>query len=231
MESPWAAAIPAAHPSPVPVVRRTTRNQVTGRRRRPDQPPLGLRPVGRLAFTGFWTFVAMLAPVLFVSGPDRFGLSIGLLVLLAGVAVFFLSLRRLNRQMVAAKERELSWARDLFVRAFEPVRAEETLEALSGSPASSARPRPWRNAPSASRSGCSTRGCSPESWPSVRQWPPPSLLGSSSHRSGSSLTPSWRTHNPEVAGSNPARAISEVAGRRKGPGGPAPFPLRPLIPA
>jgi hypothetical protein len=86
--------------------------------------------VGRLAFTGFWTFVAMLAPVLFVSGPDRFGLSIGLLVLLAGVAVFFLSLRRLNRQMVAAKERELSWARDLFARAFEPVRAEETLEAL-----------------------------------------------------------------------------------------------------
>jgi hypothetical protein len=86
--------------------------------------------VGRLAFTAFWTFVVLLAPVVLSSVPDRFGLTFGLLVLLAGVAVFFLSLRRLNRQMVTAKQRELRWARDLYARAFEPVRVEGTLEAL-----------------------------------------------------------------------------------------------------
>lgn len=96
----------------------------------PGDRSLGLQPVGRLAFTAFWTFVALLAPVLLSSVQDRFGLSIGLLVLLAGIAVFFLSLRRLNRQMVTAKQRELEWARDLYAQAFEPVREAGTLEAL-----------------------------------------------------------------------------------------------------
>jgi hypothetical protein len=96
----------------------------------PGDRSLGLRPVGRLAFTGFWTFVAALAPLLVATGPDRFGLSVGLLVLLGGVAAFFLSLRRLNRQMVAAKERELTWVRYLYAQAFRPVREAGTLEAL-----------------------------------------------------------------------------------------------------
>ena len=96
----------------------------------PSDRSLGLQPVGRLAFTAFWTFVTLLTPLLLSSVPDRFGLAIGLVVLLAGVAVFFLSLRRLNRQMVAAKQRELRWARDLYVQAFEPVRKAGTLKAL-----------------------------------------------------------------------------------------------------
>jgi len=96
----------------------------------PGDRSLGLQPVGRLAFTAFWTFVVLLVPVLLSSVPDRFGLTFGLLVLLAGVAVFFLSLRRLNRQMVIAKQRELEWARHLYAQAFEPVRAAGTLETL-----------------------------------------------------------------------------------------------------
>jgi hypothetical protein len=101
----------------------------------PGDRSLGLRPVGRLAFTGFWTFVALLAPLILAPFlisrvPDFLGLSVGLVVLLAGLAAFFLSLRRLNRQMVAAKQRELGWARGLYEQAFRPVREEGTLEAL-----------------------------------------------------------------------------------------------------
>lgn len=92
----------------------------------PADRSLGLRPLGALAFTGFWTFVSALAPILLASG----GLTMGVLILLAGVAAFFLSLRRLNRQMVAAKQQELAWARRLYAQAFRPVREEGTLEAL-----------------------------------------------------------------------------------------------------
>ena len=43
MESPWGAAIPAAHPSPVSVVRRRPATKCLAGRRRPDQPPAGGR--------------------------------------------------------------------------------------------------------------------------------------------------------------------------------------------
>jgi hypothetical protein len=105
-------------------------------RRRLDLRPnlgdrsLGLRPLGKLAFTGFWAFVAVLAPLVVATVSNRLGLLVGLLVLLAGVAAFFLSLRRLNRQMAAAKHKEIAWARHLYAQAFEPVRKEGTLEAL-----------------------------------------------------------------------------------------------------
>jgi hypothetical protein len=96
----------------------------------PADRSLGLRPLGAVAFTGFWTFVGALAPLLLASGRNRLGLGLGLLVLLAGVAAFFLSLRRLNRQMVAAKQRELAWTRRLYAQALQPVREEGTLETL-----------------------------------------------------------------------------------------------------
>jgi hypothetical protein len=51
-------------------------------------------------------------------------------VLVAGVALFFLSLRRLNRQMMAVKQRELERARNLCSQAYQPVREEPTLEML-----------------------------------------------------------------------------------------------------
>lgn len=91
---------------------------------------LGLRPLGKLAFTGFWTFISAFAPLVLSSASNRLGITIGLVVLLGGVAVFFLSLRRLNRQMVAAKQREVEWARHLYEQALQPVRKGGTLEAL-----------------------------------------------------------------------------------------------------
>ena len=44
--------------------------------------------------------------------------------------MFFLSLRRLHRQMADVKAAELTVARDLYAQAYEPVRVARTLEAL-----------------------------------------------------------------------------------------------------
>jgi hypothetical protein len=98
----------------------------------PGDRSLGLRPIGRLAFTGFWTFVVLLSSLVVSAAANQLGLVIGLLVLLVGVALFFLSLRRLNRQMVAVKQGQIAWAQHLYAQAFEPVREAETLEAVVG---------------------------------------------------------------------------------------------------
>jgi hypothetical protein len=96
----------------------------------PADRSLGLRPLGRLAFVGFWTFVLALAPLVLTTASNQLGLTLGVLLLLTGVGTFFLSLRRLNRQMLAAKQRELEWARYLYGEAFKPLQEERTLEVL-----------------------------------------------------------------------------------------------------
>jgi hypothetical protein len=91
---------------------------------------LGLRPVGTLAFTGFWMLLGSVGPLVLTNFSDIPGVIVGIGVLVAGVGLFFLSLRRLNRQMVAVKQRELERARDLYRQAYQPVRDEPTLEVL-----------------------------------------------------------------------------------------------------
>jgi hypothetical protein len=91
---------------------------------------LGLRPVGGLAFTGFWMLLGSVAPLVLTSFSDLPGVVVGVCVLAAGVGLFFLSLRGLNRQMVAAKQRELERALDLYRQAYQPVHEEPTLAVL-----------------------------------------------------------------------------------------------------
>ena len=91
---------------------------------------LQLRPFGGIAFTGLWLLLIWLVPVLLTALEDVVGVMIGVLVLAGALATFFLSLLRLHRQMVKAKEGELALARDLYAQAYEPVRQEGTLEAL-----------------------------------------------------------------------------------------------------
>jgi hypothetical protein len=91
---------------------------------------LGLRPVGRLAFTSFWMLFGSVGPLVLTGISDVPGVIVGIGVLVAGVGLFFLSLRRLNRQMVAVKQRELERAIDLYRQAYQPVRDEPTLEVL-----------------------------------------------------------------------------------------------------
>lgn len=92
---------------------------------------LGLRPVGRLAFTGFWTLFGIVGPLLLTGFTDLPGVLVGSAVLVAGIGLFFLSLRRLNRQMVAVKQRELDRALDLYTTAYQQLRRDPSLEVLA----------------------------------------------------------------------------------------------------
>jgi hypothetical protein len=91
---------------------------------------LGLRRVGSLAFTGFWMLLGSVGPLVLTNLSDLPGVTVGVGVLVAGVGLFFLSLRRLNRQMVAIKQRALERALDLYGQAYQPVWVEPTLEML-----------------------------------------------------------------------------------------------------
>jgi hypothetical protein len=93
-------------------------------------PDLGLGPLGGVAFTGLWMLLAWLVPVVLTGVPDVVGFAIGISVLAAGLAVFFLSLVRLHRQMVGVKAAELAVARELYAQAYEPVRRARTIEVL-----------------------------------------------------------------------------------------------------
>ena len=91
---------------------------------------LGLRPLGGVAFTALWMLLAWLVPLVLTGLPDVVGVAAGVVVLAAGLAAFFLSLYELHLQMVAVKQAELALARDLYARAYEPVRTSPTLETL-----------------------------------------------------------------------------------------------------
>jgi hypothetical protein len=108
---------------------RLGRGHLTSEAYRGDRS-LGLRSVGRLAFTGFWMLIGTVGPLVITNSSDVPGLVIGICVLVAGVGLFFLSLRRMNRQMVTVKQRELQRALDLYRLAYEPVRDEPSLDVL-----------------------------------------------------------------------------------------------------
>jgi hypothetical protein len=93
-------------------------------------PGLGLQPLGGVASTGLWMLLVWLVPVLLTGLPDIVGAVIGMLVLGAALATFFLSMLGLHRQMVDVKNSELALARELYARAYQPVHASPTLEVL-----------------------------------------------------------------------------------------------------
>jgi hypothetical protein len=91
---------------------------------------LGLRPVGRLAFTGFWMLFGTVAPLVVTGFTDLPGVVIGIGVLVVGIGLFFASLQGMHRQMAAVKQRELDNALDLYQQAYDQVREQPTLEVL-----------------------------------------------------------------------------------------------------
>jgi hypothetical protein len=93
---------------------------------------LGLRPLGGVAFMGLWMLLAWLVPVLLTGLPDVVGVVIGVVVLCAALAAFFLSLLRLHRRMLEVKDSELAIARELYAEAYEPVRTAPTSKRSSG---------------------------------------------------------------------------------------------------
>jgi hypothetical protein len=95
----------------------------------PQDRSLGLAPVGGLAFSGFVLVWAIVIPIFVTSqNTTTFAASVAIVPIL--VALFFLSMWRLHRQMSAAKARYVAETRELFAKAYEPIRTSGTLDAL-----------------------------------------------------------------------------------------------------
>ncbi len=108
---------------------RLGRGQLTLTEYRGDRT-LGLQAIGSLAFTGFWTLLGAFTPLALASSADLPSVLVTVVVLLAGIVLFFLSLRGLHRQMVTLKRRELDRARRLYEEAYRPVGQSPTLDVL-----------------------------------------------------------------------------------------------------
>ncbi|WP_043501368.1 hypothetical protein [Georgenia sp. SUBG003] len=91
---------------------------------------LGLQPVGRLAFTGFWLILGTVVPLVLTGLADLPVTLVGAGVLVTALALFFLSLTDLHRQMVAVKERELGRATELYRQVYRGIRATPTIDDL-----------------------------------------------------------------------------------------------------
>lgn len=89
---------------------------------------LGVRPLRSVAFTSFVVLTAALLPLLATQWRDPRGAISNLLTFLGFVALFFVSLHGLHRQMVTAKAAALQQARRLYVEAFGPIRARWSLD-------------------------------------------------------------------------------------------------------
>lgn len=97
----------------------------------PQDRTLGLRPVGAVAFTGFWLVSAAAVPPLLLTGRDVMTFVLNVALVVVTVVLFILSLARLHGQMRAAKATVLAMAHGLVVEAYAPIRADTTLATVT----------------------------------------------------------------------------------------------------
>jgi hypothetical protein len=96
----------------------------------PHDRTLGLEKVGSLASTGLGLVLIGAVPVLLAGSDEPVTLGISLVIVAASVGIFLLSMWRLHRQMSAAKARYVAIARDLYARAYEPIRLQASIGRL-----------------------------------------------------------------------------------------------------
>ncbi len=96
----------------------------------PGDRTLGLRPVGSLAFSGFWVFTLGFAPILITTATSTPTLILNLVFFMIGLGIFLLSVYRIHSQMVEAKQRHLELARQLYADAYAPIRKKPSLRTL-----------------------------------------------------------------------------------------------------
>jgi hypothetical protein len=96
----------------------------------PEDRSLGLSSVGSLAFTGFVILFAAAIPILVTSSYNVSTVAVSLLVVAIGVAMFFLSMGRLHRQMSEAKATYVAQTRAVFAEAYAPLRAKPSVKGL-----------------------------------------------------------------------------------------------------
>lgn len=88
----------------------------------PEDPSLGLAPVGRLAYTAFWIFVAASVPILVVNAGYTARLVLTFGVFVVGLVIFFASVWGLHRQLLDARQEQIVRARSLYARTYEAMR-------------------------------------------------------------------------------------------------------------
>jgi hypothetical protein len=96
----------------------------------PQDRSLGLSSVGSLPFTGFVILFAAAIPIHVTSSFNLSTVAVSLLVVAISVAMFFLSMGRLHRQMAEAKAAYVAQTRALFAEAYAPLRARPTVKEL-----------------------------------------------------------------------------------------------------
>jgi hypothetical protein len=96
----------------------------------PQDRSLGLGSVGSLAFTGFVVLIAAAVPILVTASSNLSTVAVSLLVVAVTVAMFFLSMSRLHRQMADAKAGYVARMRALYAEAYAPLRAKPTVKTL-----------------------------------------------------------------------------------------------------
>ena len=70
-------------------------------------------------------------PVLLAGSDEPVTFGISLVIVAASVATFMLSMWRLHRQMTAAKARYVAIARDLYAKAYAPIRDDPTIATVA----------------------------------------------------------------------------------------------------
>jgi hypothetical protein len=96
----------------------------------PQDRSLGLSSVGALAFTGFVILFAAAIPILITASFNPSTVVVSLLVVGISVAMFFLSMGRLHRQMADAKAAYVVQMRALYAEVYDPLRNRPTMKEL-----------------------------------------------------------------------------------------------------
>ncbi len=91
---------------------------------------LGLRPLGSLAFGFYVLYAAISTSLTLVTSYGRVQLLVYLGFAVIGLAMFFLQMRGLRRQMLAGKAAHTAWARELYAAPVEALRRDPSPEAL-----------------------------------------------------------------------------------------------------
>jgi hypothetical protein len=97
----------------------------------PQDRTLGLDKVGSLASTGLGLVLIGAVPVLLAGSDEPVTFGISLVIVAASVATFMLSMWRLHRQMTAAKARYVAIARELYAKAYAPIRDDPTIATVA----------------------------------------------------------------------------------------------------
>lgn len=96
----------------------------------PEDRTLGLKDVGALASTGLGLLLIASVPVLLAGAdqPVTFGVSIAIVAFAVGI--FVLSMWRIHRQMVKARDGFVRFTRGLYADAYAPIRKDPNVEVM-----------------------------------------------------------------------------------------------------